>query len=242
MKIKRFLIVLGIVALIGCARGNAKTSSEVKQDTSSSLSSSITEESSISSSTSFTFNFPSFNPGSRSNSPFNTSNETIANKRVIVNLYNPSCGTASTEVLNERLKTYINEIAGTTLVEKIINEKCQIQANIPTKNNSVLIIGSANASGSLEFSFANKIKAVSITAQTYHKPYTDYATGEEMPNIDQNSVCCIEGFKEVIDLIPVNGQPVEKEMNFDLDSYSLRLYSKYPENGRVLIKSMTFVY
>ena len=53
MKIKRVLIAIGIIALIGCARGNSKTSSDVKPDESSS-SLTTSESNSLSESTSAT--------------------------------------------------------------------------------------------------------------------------------------------------------------------------------------------
>ena len=57
MKIKRVLITLGIIALIGCARGNSKTSSDAKPDENSSSlttseSSSLSERTSATNSTS----------------------------------------------------------------------------------------------------------------------------------------------------------------------------------------------
>ena len=241
MKIKRVLTVLGIIALIGCAKGNSASSSEHKPDeSSSSTTSEITSESSITTSTS---SLESGSSSSASNSTTTSSTSApVDDKELTFNFYNPSCGSFSTEVLNERLANYMNEVANTTFVESIKNTKCQIAANIPTKGNNVLVIGAASSTGSLEFTFSETIKAITITAQTYHKPYTDYQTGSEVPNVDSNSKLCIDIDTRIIDLTPVDGQPVEKEYTTALNSKSLKLYTSEEDKGRVFIKTISLIY
>ena len=96
MKIKRVLAVLGIIALVGCAQENSKSSSEIKpEDSSSSTTSETTSESSSvisSSSSSFTSN----------NTTTSSTSAPVDDKELTFNFYNPSCGSFSTEVLNER--------------------------------------------------------------------------------------------------------------------------------------------
>ena len=236
MKIKRVLITLGIIALIGCAKGNSASSSEHKpEDSSSSTTSETTSESSnviSSSSSSFTSN----------NTTASSTSVPVEDKELVFNFYNPSCGSFSTEVLNERLANYMNEVANTTFVESIKNTKCQIAANIPTKGNNVLVIGAASSTGSLEFTFSETIKAITITAQTYHKPYTDYQTGSEVPNVDSNSKLYIDIDTRIIDLTPVDGQPAEKEYTTALNSKSLKLYTSEEDKGRVFIKTISLIY
>ena len=235
MKIKRVLTVLGIIALVSCAQGNSKSSSEHKPEDSSSTTSEITSESSnviSSSSSSFTSN----------STTTSSTSAPVEDKELTFNFYNPSCGSFSTEVLNERLANYMNEVANTTFVESIKNTKCQIAANIPTKGNNVLVIGAASSTGSLEFTFSETIKAITITAQTYHKPYTDYQTGSEVPNVDSNSKLYIDIDTRIIDLTPVDGQPVEKEYTTALNSKSLKLYTSEEDKGRVFIKTISLIY
>ena len=163
-----------------------------------------------------------------------------------VSFYNPTCGTMSTEVLNERLMAYINEVAGTTFVTSITNSKCQIGNDFPTKGNKVLIIGASSSSGSLSFVFKETVKMITITAQTYYKPYTDYQTGNEVPNVDANSVLAIESqgnpHEVSLDLSPENGQPVEKDLSVAINSKTLKLSSVNDEKGRVFIKGITFLF
>ena len=163
-----------------------------------------------------------------------------------VSFYNPSCGSMSTEVLNERLAAYINEVANTTLVTNISNSKCQISNDIPTKGNKVLIIGAASSIGSLNFTFSKSIKMITITAQTYYKPYTDYQTGNEVPNVDANSILKIESAETPhgvnIDLSPNEGQPLERVFSIATNSKTLKLSTVNEEKGRVFIKGITFVF
>ena len=259
MKIKRVLTVLGIIALVSCDQRNSKSSSEHKpEDSSSTTSSEITSESSNvissssleSSSSAQSTSSQATSSSSSSSSSSSTSSSTttsstsapVDDKELTFNFYNPSCGSFSTEVLNERLANYMNEVANTTFVESIKNTKCQIAANIPTKGNNVLVIGAASSTGSLEFTFSETIKAITITAQTYHKPYTDYQTGSEVPNVDSNSKLYIDIDTRIIDLTPVDGQPAEKEYTTALNSKSLKLYTSEEDKGRVFIKTISLIY
>ena len=123
----------------------------------------------------------------------------------------------------------------------IKNTKCQVSNNIPTDGEKVLIIGAASAQGSLEFTFAEAIKSITITAQTYHKPYKDYATGNTVANVDPNSVLYINENHNV-DLKPADEQPVEKSYSEAINSKTLKLSTSEEEKSRVFIKSIKFVY
>lgn len=171
----------------------------------------------------------------------NSSETPVAEKTLTINLFNPSCGSVSTEALDAKLLEYINQVATTTFVSEVKNSKCQISNDIPNKGEKVLIIGSASAQGSLEFTFAETIKSVTITAQTYHKPYKDYATGNTVANVDTDSVLYVNETNSV-DLKPVNDEPVEKEYTAELNAKTLKLANSGEEKSRVFIKSLKFVY
>ena len=235
MKISKVLLLASALLLVACNSNNITSSNtpastvissraESKEESSSS-SSAITSESSIAPSSSST-----------------TSSDTpTADKTLTINLFNPTCGSVSTEALDARLLDYINQVATTTFVSEVKNSKCQISNDIPNKGEKVLIIGSASAQGSLEFTFAETIKSVTITAQTYHKPYKDYATGNTVANVDTDSVLYVNETNSV-DLKPVNDEPVEKEYTTDLNAKTLKLNNSGEEKSRVFIKSLKFVY
>ena len=179
------------------------------------------------------------NNNSSDDNPVNTEEE-VSYK---INLYNPSCGTFSKEVLNDRLKSYINSEANTDLVSSIKGSNCQLGANFPTLGNSVLIVGSSGSAGSLEFTFTKTVKKFSIKAQTYHKPYSQ--GGVDYPNVDANSSLNImtDGASPVflMDLKPVEDSPVEKTMDIEINNTTLTLSSVTDSKGRVFIKEITFV-
>ena len=198
MKISKVLLLTSALLLVAC-NSNAITSSNASASTVISSSVDSSEESSSSSSIS-----ASEITSSSSSSSISSSERPVADKTLTINLYNPSCGSVSTEALDNKLLEYINQVATTTFVSEIKNSKCQISNDIPNKGEKVLIIGSASAQGSLEFTFVETIKSVTITAQTYHKPYMDYATGNTNPNVDTDSVLYVTDTNSV-DLKPVNG-------------------------------------
>ena len=253
MKSFKLLTLLIAITLAGCNTTNINSSissndSSSTNDALVSSSNSVTESASSdesSSTSSSVFSSSSSSP-SESSSASSSSTTTDGQRTITVNLYNPSCGSFSKEVLNDRLSTYINEVAGFTFVTSLVGENCQVSNDIPTKGNSVLIIGAASTTGSLDFTFSETVKSINVTAQTYHKPYKDYKTGEDVPNVDPNSVCGITTVATApttfIDLAPVDGQPVEKQVEIkDLNSKKLKLYSTTDEKGRVFIKNITFV-
>ena len=148
--------------------------------------------------------------------------------------------TAGSESINDTLAEYINECAEETLVSNISNVKCQIGNGFPTKTDTVLIIGASSTAGELDFTFTKTIKAMKITVQTYHKPYT--SGGQEYPNVDPNSKLCVNTENHFIDLTPVDGQPVTKEYATALNSNSLKLFSKEDNKGRVFVKELILIY
>ena len=262
MKLSKALFLLSAFALVACGAHNSSSVSESNKVESTSEISVPTSEATTSISTSESIvSAPSSASTSSSESTISTSSSTsisssttttssepvVTDKTVSVNLFNnATCGTMSTEVLNTRLADYINGLADTPFITAITNKKSQIAANIPEKGNSVLIIGSSSETGSLSFQFNVTVKKVSITAQTYHKPYFDYQTGEQVPNVDANSQLQIAGKGTDplfgLDLKSENSQPVEKTIDLDIDSTTLGLNSVNAENGRVFIKALTFIY
>ena len=235
MKLSKVLLLTSALVLVACNSNNI-TSSNTPASTVISSSVDSSEESTSSSSIS-----TSEITSSSSTSSISSSDTPIADKTLTINLFNPSCGSVSTEALDAKLLNYINQVATTTFVSEVKNSKCQISNDIPNKGEKVLIIGSASAQGSLEFTFVETIKSVTITAQTYHKPYMDYATGNTNPNVDTDSVLYVND-TNTVDLKPVNGEPVEKEYTTELNAKTLKLTNSGEEKSRVFIKSLTFVY
>ena len=238
MKLSKVLLLASALLLVAC-NSTAITSSEAPASTV--ISSSVEPSEESSSTTSESASASSVESSSSSSSSISSSETPVADKTLTINLFNPTCGSVSTEALDNKLLDYINQIATTTFVSEVKNSKCQISNDIPNKGEKVLIIGSASAQGSLEFTFVETIKSVTITAQTYHKPYMDYATGNTNPNVDTDSVLYVNDTNSV-DLKPVNGEPVEKEYTTELNAKTLKLTNSGEAKSRVFIKSLTFVY
>ena len=238
MKLSTVLLLASALLLVAC-NSTAITSSEAPASTV--ISSSVEPSEESSSSTSESTSASSIESSSSSTSNISSSETPVADKTLTINLFNPTCGSVSTEALDTKLLEYINQVATTTFVSEVKNSKCQISNDIPNKGEKVLIIGSASAQGSLEFTFVETIKSVTITAQTYHKPYMDYATGNTNPNVDTDSVLYVNDINTV-DLKSVNGEPVEKEYTVELNGKTLKLNNSGEEKSRVFIKSLTFIY
>lgn len=238
MKISKVLLLASALLLVAC-NSNAITSSEAPASTV--ISSSVDSSEESTSSTSESTSASSVESSSSSSSSISSSETPVADKTLTINLFNSTCGSVSTEALDAKLLEYINQVATTTFVSEVKNSKCQISNDIPNKGEKVLIIGSAKDQGSLEFTFIETIKSVTITAQTYHKPYMDYATGNTNPNVDTDSVLYVND-TNTVDLKPVNGEPVEKEYTAELNAKTLKLTNSGEAKSRVFIKSLTFVY
>ncbi len=262
MKLSKALFLLSAFALVACGTHNSSSSSESNKaestskisvptsepTTSVSTSESIVSTTSSASTSSSESTISTTSSTSISSSVTTTSSEpVVTDKTISVNLFNNTvCGTMSTEVLNTRLADYINGLVDTPFITAITNKKSQIAANIPEKGNSVLIIGSSSETGTLGFQFNVVVKKVTITAQTYYKPYTDYQTGGQVPNVDSDSVLQIvgKGTDPVVsvDLKKENDQPVEKTFDLDIASNTLQFNSLNADKGRVFIKALTFIY
>ena len=205
------------------------TSSNTTTSTSENTSSSSQSENSSSSS-------------SASSSSSSSTSQATDENTLTFNFYNnnslPGCDTSK---LNERLAAFMNQVATFSFVSSITNSSCQVIANAPTNGDTVLVVGSGSSGGQLQFTFANTIKSVSITAWSYHKPYTDYQTGNPVANVDAGASCYVNVDTNLIDLAPVGGEPVEKTETFEINGKTLKLYNKDQKN-RAFIKSMTFTY
>lgn len=240
MKISKLLILASALALVAC---NAQTSntSESKEVTSSVEAAS----SSTATTTSDVTNSSSTNNTTSENQTTSSSVDTslpVFDNIVTFNFVNPSCGTAK-EKLNDTLKSYMNEVAKTTIVSAVSNTNCQIPANTPTKNNSVLVIGAQSSTGLLEFTFTQSIKMITVTAETHNKPYNDPSTGTLMPNVDTNSVLKVGSTQKdfpigSFDLTPVDGAAVEKTVSVAINSTKLYFGSTTDDRGRVFIKEL----
>ena len=239
MKMKNIFVLLAAITLVACSsNSNLNPSSSIKDNS--------TTSGEILDNTSSSENVNTSSSGNTNTSSNNTSSsssgETVDGETLTFNFYNnSSLKGCDTSKLNERLADFMNQVAATTFVSSITNSACQVIANAPTSGDTVLVVGSGSAGGELQFTFANTIKSVSITAWSYHKPYTDYSTGLPVANVDVGSSCYVNIDTNLIDLVPVDGQPVEKTESFDINGKTLKLYNK-AEKNRAFIKSMTFVY
>ena len=253
MKLSKVLLLVSATFLVAC-NPTSNTSSKAPEGTSASTvissSTDVREESSSSISASTSTTPSSSSAVSSSSSSTTSSNEPTADKTLTINLFNPTCGSVSTEKLDARLLEYINQVAGTTFVSSVKNTNCQIINDAPNKGDKVLVIGAAEKNGYLEFKFAVTVKKVTIDAQTYYKPWVDTWSGDEPithNNTDPNSVLKVTttGSAPImnVDLKPGEDEkPVEKEFTVEINSDKLQLASTNAENGRVFIKSLTFTY
>ena len=253
MKLIKVLLLASVITLAAC-NPTSNTSSKAQEGTSAStvISSSVDarEETSSSISVSTSTTTSSSSAVSSSSSSTTSSNEPTADNTLTINLFNPSCGSVSTEKLDAKLLEYINQVAGTTFVSNVKNTNSQITNGIPSSDEKVLQLGAADKTGSLDFTFVAAIKSVTIKAQTYHKPWVDTWSGDEPithNNTDPNSVLKVTttGSAPImnVDLKPGEDEkPVEKEFTIDMNADKLQLASTNADNGRVFIKSLTFVY
>ena len=243
MKAIKLLVLLTSLSLTACGGGSSSSSfsssSSVDSSSSTSLECSCIEDSSVISSTISSSEQSSSSKSSRSiiEAP---------DKEFTISFYNPSCGTFSTEVFNERLKTYIDTSFGREFIDSINNTKCQIANDIPGKGNSVLVIGAASSTGSLEFNFKGIIKSVTLTLETYYKPFVEtWNDNKVVPNVDSNSMCEITTdsslLTALIDL-KAEDEPVEKEAKVEVNGKKLTINTLNADKGRVFLKEATFVF
>ena len=239
MKIKKPFILLAAIVLVACS-SNANLSSSSLENNTSSLEPEVTssEDTTTSESsneeTSTSSEATSASSQEDSSSSSNTSSQETANS-VSFNFYNPTCGTGDKDTLVTKLISYMNEIAGTTLVSGITNDSCQIMATAPSAGNSRLTIGSSKAGGELEFTFTTSIKSVVVEAETYYKNYNS----EDHP--DAGSICYVNVDTNVIDLSTNTSESVVKEQEFAVNGNKVKLYNK-AANNRAYIKTITLKY
>ena len=213
-------------------------SSTTSTETPSVSTSSTTSEESTSSSSSVSSSISS-SIASTSSSVSSSSEAPVVDNTLTFTFLNPSCGSQGTDSLNVKLKDEMNTVAGFEFVTAVNNTSCQFMADAPVAGSQILTIGSAKKAGSLEITFAETIKSLTITVETYSKTYTQGATTNT--NVDANSVLYFNTDENVIDLKPVEGQPVTKEYSEDINAKSFRIYNKVA-NARVFVKELKVVY
>ena len=231
MKPVKLLVLLSAFALVACGTtANQSTSingdSTSVEDTSASADNSSNEESSNSQETSASTS------ESSSSSTTSTSSQEDEGESISFNFYNPTCGSAGTDSLDETLKTYMNGIAGTSLVSAVSNTSCQIMANAPSNGNNRLTIGASKYAGELEITFTSTIKSVVIEAETYYK----YYDGANHP--DAGSTCYVNVDTNKIDLSVTGTEPIVKTETFAVNGKKVKLYNK-AANNRAYIKTIT---
>lgn len=243
MKAIKLLVLLASLSLTAC--GGEKTSSSFSSTSSFDSSSTSLECSCLEFSSDPSLSTVSSSEQSSSSKSSKSIIE-APDKEFTISFYNPSCGTFSTEVFDERLKTYINTSFGREFIDSINNTKCQIANDIPERGNSVLVIGAASSTGSLEFNFKGIIKSVTLTLETYYKPYIEtWNDNKVVPNVDPNSKCEIttdsSPLTALIDL-KAEDEPVEKEAKINVNGKKLTINTLNADKGRVFLKEATFVF
>ena len=243
MKAIKLLVLLTSLSLTACGGGNSSSSfssnSSIDLSSSTSLECSCIEDSSVISSTISSSEQSSSSKSSRSiiEAP---------DKEFTISFYNPSCGTFSTEVFNERLKTYIDTSFGREFIDSINNTKCQIANDIPERGESVLVIGAASSTGSLEFNFKGIIKSVTLTLETYYKPFVEtWNDNKVVPNVDYNSMCEITTDSSLLTALvdlKAEDEPIEKEAKINVNGKKLTINTLNADKGRVFLKEATFVF
>ena len=216
-------------------------SSLTTSETSVESTSSATSESSTSSTVSSTSSVENSSSSveSTSSSTSSSSEAPVTDNELTFSFLNPSCGSQGTDSLNAKLKDEMNTAAGFEFVTTVDNTSCQFMADAPTTGSQILTIGSAKKAGNLEITFAETIKSLTITVETYSKSYTQ--GGTEHTNVDASSVLYFNTDEHVIDLKPVEGQPVTKEYTEAINAKSFKIYNK-SGNARVFVKTLKVVY
>ena len=250
MKLTKVLMLVSAAFLMACnSTGSTSTSIESTPSSNAESTSSVessttsTETSSVSTSSTTseerTSSSASSSITSTSSSVSSSSEAPMVDNTLTFNFLNPSCGSQGTDSLNVKLKDEMNTMAGFEFVTAVNNTSCQFMADAPVTGSQILTIGSAKKAGSLEITFAETIKSLTLTVETYSKTYTQGATTNT--NVDANSVLYFNTDEKVIDLKPVDGQPVTKEYSEDINAKSFRIYNKVA-NARVFVKELKVVY
>ena len=227
MKPVKLLVLLSAFILVACGANQVNPSSSVSDNSATSDEISSTSEATSTSESS--------SEDESSSATTSTSSEETTENSVSFSFYNPTCGSAGSNILNNTLTNYMNEVAGTSLVSAVTNTNCQIMATAPSTGNNRLTIGSAKAGGELEFTFTATIKSVVIEAETYYKTYD----GSDHP--DAGSTCYVNVDTNVIDLAPNGTQAIVKEQEFSVNGKKVKLYNK-AANNRAYIKTITLKY
>lgn len=247
MKLIKVLTLVSAAFLMAC-NSTASTSTNVESTSTSTVesttsveSSLITSETSVESTSSTTSESSTSSTASNTSSVESSSSSEapVTDNELTFSFLNPSCGSQGTDSLNVKLKDEMNTAAGFEFVTTVDNTSCQFMADAPTTGNQILTIGSAKKAGNLEITFAETIKSLTLTVETYSKSYTQ--GGTEHTNVDANSVLYFNTDEHVIDLKPVEGQPVTKEYTEAINAKSFKVYNK-SGNARVFVKTLKVVY
>ncbi|MBR5997340.1 MAG: hypothetical protein IK028_04905 [Bacilli bacterium] len=249
MKLTKVLMLVSAAFLMACnSTASTSTSTESTPSSNSESTSSVestsstetaSESTSSTSSESSTSSSATSSATSTSSSVSSSSEAPVVGNTLTFNFLNPSCGSQGTDSLNTKLKDEMNTMAGFEFVTAVNNTSCQFMADAPVAGSQMLTVGSAKKAGSLEITFAETIKSLTLTLETYSKTYTQGATTNT--NVDANSVLYFNTDENVIDLKPVDGQPVAKEYNEAINAKSFRVYNK-GANARVFVKELKVVY
>ena len=242
MKLAKVLLLVSATFLMAC-NSTASTSTKIENTSTSTVESTSSVEDSVSTSSTTseesTSSSASSSVESTSSSVSSSSEAPVADKELTFTFLNPSCGSQGTDSLNAKLKDEMNTMAGFEFVTTVDNTSCQFMADAPTTGSQILTIGSAKKAGSLEITFAETIKSLTLTVETYSKTYTQCATTNT--NVDANSVLYFNTDERAVDLKPVDGQPVTKEFTETINAKSFKIYNK-GANARVFINSLKVIY
>ena len=244
MRISKALLFLSAFTLVACGTQKSSSVSENKESTSNVESTSVVTSSESTTNEASTSSVASTTSSTSVATSSTTSSTSSAKPLPVDNtltfsFLNPSCGSQGTNSLNAKLKDEMNTAAGTEFVTGVTNTACQFMADAPVKNSQILTIGSSKNAGTLEITFKETIKSLKITVETYNKTYTQ--SGQDVTNVDANSVLYFNTDSNAIDLKPVDGKAVTKEYEAAINATSFKVYNK-GSGSRVFVKSLTVTY
>ena len=158
--------------------------------------------------------------------------------------YRDTMAGADKNKVGDTVKAYTNEETFDGFVTSVVNTdktSCQVASVDDVAGTfKVLQIGSSSSKGELTFTFSVNVKSVILSVENYNKNYVNGQTGEPGSSQDTTSKLYVNSDTNVIDLAATAGNPTKKDVSFDINSTTLKLYNK-AEKNRVFVNAITFV-
>ena len=238
---KLFVLVMSTAMLVACG-GNTKESKETVNNSADAVTSAeapvsteagvSVEATSSSSSTTTTTSSSSSSTGTQTAGTY------------AISFYNTMEG-ANNSTVAGKLKTYINEHSEANFVasaETDANGTVQIQEYDCTTRGKfrMLQLGSGSKTGTLTFTFSKTVKSIKIKCENFNRNWVNGQTGEPGSTEDTLSKLYVNADSNEIDLTATKGNPNKKEVTVDVNSTTLKLYTKTAGNARVFVEAITF--